>query len=216
MQQTTSAKETGSLSRQASFTVSQVSRGNTLISQPTSLHGNLVLPTEGTIEETIQILSVKSPTEESSGYRRDSARLSTRDKSSYEISNHVRRAGSSGTGFFRSFAGTGGFSKDFNGYENSFYFVISAILQFLCFFNPFCIVSNVLIGTLLFMVQNKQRFIIPPTSKIRGGGYTEIIRLNFTLYTILLPNLVSFFECEIPEEVLFFLSNIYIKQERRR
>lgn len=107
MQRTSSAKETGSLSRQVSFTVSQVSRGNSQISQPTSLHAFPGLRTEGTIEESIQILSVKSPHEEHAGYRRDPSRLSVRDKSTFELSNRVKRTGSNGTGFFRSFAGAG-------------------------------------------------------------------------------------------------------------
>lgn len=105
MQQT--GVEAGSLSRQGSFTVPQLSRGNSFVSQTFSHHGNtaLGLQTEGTIEESIQILSVRSPHEENSGYLRDSTRLSVRNKSSLEHTARVRRLGSSATGFSRSYSG---------------------------------------------------------------------------------------------------------------
>ncbi|WAR16087.1 hypothetical protein MAR_030681 [Mya arenaria] len=93
-------KENGTLSRQQSFTVSQISRGNSFISQSNSYYANNgagALQTEGTITESIKILSVKSPHEEHSGYRRDSTKFSTRDKLGFDFSSRIRRVGSGST-----------------------------------------------------------------------------------------------------------------------
>jgi hypothetical protein len=87
-----------SLSRQASFTVSQLSRGNSFISQ-TNSHGGFIegLHTEGTIEESIKILSVLSPSEEHTGYRHDSTKFSTRDRLVQDFAHRTRKIGSGGT-----------------------------------------------------------------------------------------------------------------------
>lgn len=88
-----------SLSRQASFTVSQLSRGNSLLSLANSHANGLIdgLQTEGTIEGSIKILSVKSPTEEHSGYIRDLTKFSTRDRLMQDFFHRQRRVGSGGT-----------------------------------------------------------------------------------------------------------------------
>lgn len=96
-------KETRPVSRQQSFTIS---RGNSFLSRSTSFYVNNPvgdLQTEGTIEETIKILSVKSPHEEHTGYRRDSTKFSTRDKLGFEFPGRVRRMGSGSTVVSRSY-----------------------------------------------------------------------------------------------------------------
>lgn len=88
-----------SLSRQGSFTVSQLSRGNSFVSLANSNVNGVVdgLQTEATIEGSIKILSVKSPSEEHSGYRRDSTKFSTRDRLLQDFLHRQRRVGSGGT-----------------------------------------------------------------------------------------------------------------------
>ena len=77
-----------SLLRQRSTVSGVLSRGNSFISRSNSFYGNGAgLHTEGTIAESITIVSVQSPFEEGSGVRVDNTKYDTRAKPGRDFSS---------------------------------------------------------------------------------------------------------------------------------
>lgn len=81
----------GTISRQGSFVSKEtsfvISRGNSFLGNGGGLQK------DSTIAESIKILSVQSPIEESSGYRKDLTKYSTRDKPGREFSSKTWKQG---------------------------------------------------------------------------------------------------------------------------